>query len=102
MAGRFSRLLHLAASHARPGCALTGGPSRASSAPTPCTALWTALALLVVATAASMIGFKLFFMPLALFAWLCMIRGSHWGGWTSGYKVAREIYLHRSEELERS
>jgi hypothetical protein len=66
--------------------------------------LWrVGVAILALATVLSLIGFKLFFMPLALTAWLCLMRASHWDGWITGYKAARKIYLHDSaSDLERS
>jgi hypothetical protein len=66
--------------------------------------LWrVGVAILALATVLSLIGFKLFLMPLALTAWLCLMRASHRDGWISGYKAARKIYLHDSvRDLEPS
>jgi hypothetical protein len=64
---------------------------------------WIGLAVLTVATAANLTGFKLFFMPLAVIAFLCMMRCWYHDGWVTGYKAARKIYLHDSaSDLERS
>jgi hypothetical protein len=43
------------------------------------------LAVMVVATALSVIGFRLFFLPLVLVAYLLLARHAYWRGWIHGY-----------------
>jgi hypothetical protein len=50
--------------------------------------LLAGLAVMVVATALSVLGFRMFFMPLACVAYLLFTRSTHWRGWTHGYVQA--------------
>jgi len=56
---------------------------------------WAGVAVLTIATALNLLGFKMFFMPLAAVWVLLLSRVTYWNGWRSGYKAAREIYLHK-------